>query len=623
MKSCIVCDAIIEDNAIFCDACGALQDADRKKENDSDEDSDESTAPETTLEDSDENSAAEETTETKAEDATSPTPAKGTVPSPLDDLIPSPLPTIPSVDQDSMAPPAPIEFASTKPTPAQEGNDTIPEGEGAGSLDDDAVPTPITLEGEGISVDISNTGEGVPVSESDSEDVIKNIMASETVQREQSPVSSISQDTGPVPLPIGSAETQSTRPVLVAVLMGLFFLCLATWFVSNENRTYEASMANSGSGAEEKHNTLALGEATLVVTGSANATVRLNGQALGKVPFTGKITPGTHALAVGQEGFETQKKNFTVKKGEKYELAVSLIEVAKGMAWVPQGPFFRGCDPDKDAFCQRYRSEQPGRRINLDGFYIDKTEVTVADYRRCVAAGKCIPKGLSNYTGPVNRQGVPSYVYSEMCNWNQKGRDKHPLNCVTWYEGEQYCQWQGKHLPTEAQWEKAARGTTASLYPWGNADPSCHFAVIKVGSNACSQKQTWNVGAKPEGQSPFGVMDMVGNVSEWVWDRFSAGYYAQAPSKNPTGPGAGFKRGIRGGAWSSVHTSGELRASYRWRRPPTFRSPAIGFRCAKPGVGGAPIIVEPADLPVESQVPVKPATPVKLKGAQGAATTAP
>ena len=94
-----------------------------------------------------------------------------------------------------------------------------------------------------------------------------------------------------------------------------------------------------------------------------------------------------------QDGFETQKKNFTVKKGEKYELAVSLIEVAKGMAWVPQGPFFRGCDPAKDAFCQRYRSEQPGRRINLDGFYIDKTEVTVADYQRCVAAGKCIPKG--------------------------------------------------------------------------------------------------------------------------------------------------------------------------------------------------------------------------------------
>ena len=88
---------------------------------------------------------------------------------------------------------------------------------------------------------------------------------------------------------------------------GTLFLCLATWFVSNENRTYEASMANSGSGAEEKHNTLALGEATLVVTGSANATV-LNGQALGKVPFTGKITPGTHALAVGQDGFETQKK---------------------------------------------------------------------------------------------------------------------------------------------------------------------------------------------------------------------------------------------------------------------------------------------------------------------------
>jgi hypothetical protein len=103
-------------------------------------------------------------------------------------------------------------------------------------------------------------------------------------------------------------------------------------------------------------------------------------------------------------------------------------------------------------------------------------------------------------------------------------------------------------------------------------------------------------------------MDMVGNVSEWVWDRYSPIYYAQAPSKNPIGPAAGFQRGIRGGAWSSVHTSGELRTSYRWRRPPTYRSLAIGFRCAKPGAGAAEIIpqmpaVQPSTAPVRKVVP--------------------
>jgi len=246
---------------------------------------------------------------------------------------------------------------------------------------------------------------------------------------------------------------------------------------------------------------------------------------------------------------------------------------------------------EKDAYCTRYRSEQPGRQLNLDGFYMDKTEVTVSQYATCVEAGKCTANWLQTYTGKVNAQGVPTYSKSDMCNWGRRGRDNHPVNCVTWYEADQYCQWQEKHLPTEAQWEKAARGSEGILYPWGNAEPSCHFAVIKVGNNACSQKQTWDVGKKEDGRSPYGVMDMVGNVSEWVWDRFSSGYFAQAPSQNPTGPNAGFQRGIRGGAWSSVHTAGELRSSYRWRRPPTFRSPAIGFRCAKPGHGKAPVIV--------------------------------
>ena len=134
--------------------------------------------------------------------------------------------------------------------------------------------------------------------------------------------------------------------------------------------------------------------------------------------------------------------------------------------------------------------------------------------------------------------------------------------------------------------------------------------------------------------------DMVGNVSEWVWDRYSAGFYAQAPSKNPVGPNAGFQRGIRGGAWSSIHTSGELRTSYRWRRPPTFRSLAIGFRCAKPAPGQASVIPQegavedmnkaapgasvPAAKPVNNAQPMpasKVPKPVKPAGPASAAPT--
>tara|TARA_B100000683_G_scaffold235576_1_gene239465 strand:+ start:215 stop:2131 length:1917 start_codon:yes stop_codon:yes gene_type:complete len=604
-----VCGALIEDNAIFCDACGALQESnpstgsEEKVDEETDStpmDADSSEASEAPATDSASDEVVEEDTE---EDSASNVDADNStlVPPPIDELIPAELPELPKVSGASMAPPAPIEFAAPKPvsTIPQPANQVGSDGQA------DTSPPPISYEGDAFT-------DSVPPEERTAEETAALLEGAPDAPGDgDTPLAGPPENTGE--LSLLTDNEPSTRSALVAVLTGLLFLCLATWLVARDNQAYEIErrMDSQGENALEK---LDLGEVTVEVKGTADAEVFIDGQRLGRIPLSRKVTAGAHVLKVSKRNFEPQQKEFTVKKGEKFEIEVTLTEVASGMAWVESGSFYRGCDVQKDAYCYRYRSEQPGRQIELDGFYIDKTEVTVAEYGECVKAGACVPNGLQAYTGPVNRLGVPTYLKSDMCNWGQAGRDNHPLNCVTWYEADQYCQWSGKDLPTEAQWEKAARGQKGSLYPWGNAEPSCHFAVIKVGNKACSQKQTWDVGKKPEGQSPYGVMDMVGNVSEWVWDRYSAGFYAQAPSKNPVGPNAGFQRGIRGGAWSSIHTSGELRTSYRWRRPPTFRSLAIGFRCAKPAPGKTSVIPRENAAETQQQNPQGAAAPSSKSG---------
>ena len=596
MKSCHVCGALIEENAIFCDACGALQDNDSAPASEVSEESatdSEPDAPETEPSEGgeanpEEEPASADSDEPETEEAAAvasnedDSPAERAVPPPVDELIPEALPEMPKVSKGTMAPPAPIEFAaprpvSTVPQPAQ------PENDLEESMDD-TVPPPISYEGDSFTDSVPPEPATV-AEDADAADELDDLH------------SEISGE-----LRLVSEPEPSSRPALVAVLLGLLMLCVATWIVAQDNKAYELQQRAEQEGANPMER-FDLGDVTLQVSGTEGAEVALDGQVIGRSPLSRKINAGTHVLVVSQRGFEPQRTEFTVKNGEKYVAEARLTETAVGMAWVESGSFFRGCELQKDAFCYRYRSEQPGRQIELDGFYIDETEVTVGAYNKCVEAGACVPNGLQSYTGPFNSLGVPTYLKSDMFYWGQPGRDEHPLNCVTWYEADQYCQWAGKDLPTEAQWEKAARGEKGRLYPWGNAEPSCHFAVIKVGNKACSQKQTWDVGRKADGKSPYGVMDMVGNVSEWVWDRFSAGYYAQAPSKNPTGPNAGFQRGIRGGAWSSVHTSGELRTSYRWRRPPTFRSLAIGFRCVKPAPGQPSVIAREPEAATGLQRP--------------------
>jgi formylglycine-generating enzyme required for sulfatase activity len=235
-------------------------------------------------------------------------------------------------------------------------------------------------------------------------------------------------------------------------------------------------------------------------------------------------------------------------------LVAALPEIEKemrrtGMVPVPAGEFLMGSeDGDND--------EKPVHRVYLDAFYIDKYEVTVAEYGRCVQGGRCSTPGT----------GVG-------CNWGQGGREDHPINCVDWNQAETYCEWAGKRLPPEAEWERAARGTDGRKYPWGDQwDSSKANAESRIG-------RTTSVGSYSSGVSPYGVHDMAGNVWEWVQDWYDRNYYQRGFSRNPKGPDSGSLRVLRGGSWGSF--PGNARTSARGRSVPGTRYYDGGFRCAR------------------------------------------
>ncbi len=215
------------------------------------------------------------------------------------------------------------------------------------------------------------------------------------------------------------------------------------------------------------------------------------------------------------------------------------------MVSVPAGEFWMGCHAT-DSEC--VGDEKPGRMVYLDAFKIDKTEVTVDAYAACVNAGICSAPDTTS-----------QYCVTEHNNWGKSGRDNHPVNCVDWFQADAYCRWGGKQLPTEAQWEKAARGTDGRIYPWGNKVASCTHAVMDDGGQGCGTNLSNSVGSKPAGASPYGALDMSGNVWEWTADWYDSGYDASSPSRNPTGPSSGSDRVFRGGGFNNK--AAYLRAS--------------------------------------------------------------
>lgn len=222
------------------------------------------------------------------------------------------------------------------------------------------------------------------------------------------------------------------------------------------------------------------------------------------------------------------------------------------MVYVPAGDFSMGSVSGED-------DERPLHTVYLDAFWIDKTEVTNAQYAQCVAAGGC--------TVPFKTTSGSHDFYF----WNSSFAD-FPVVYVDWQQARAYCLWAGRDLPSEAQWEKAARGPDGNTYPWGNDSPDPALANYE----GSFLRDTTPVGSYPEGAGLYGSLDMAGNVWEWVADWYGA--YPSGTVSNPAGPTTGDYRVLRGGAFSDSKTS--IRSADRLKIHPNHSDLNIGFRCA-------------------------------------------
>ncbi len=238
------------------------------------------------------------------------------------------------------------------------------------------------------------------------------------------------------------------------------------------------------------------------------------------------------------------------------------------MIAVAPGRFTMGCEREHERECEN--DELPDRRIELGGFALDRHEVSWAEYRVCEAAGACPEPDIDTcwvWTGQRLDLGAP--LPEAMLAGD------HPVVCVSWIEAANYCDAVGKRLPSEAEWERAARGLDGRRYPWGDRAPSCSQAVM----SGCSDFGE-AVGSRPAGASPSGALDMAGNVAEWVFDWWDAHSYRNlAPGRDPLGVWQGEVRVVRGGSFYSGPS--DLRASYRYGIEPDARTSLVGFRCAR------------------------------------------
>jgi formylglycine-generating enzyme required for sulfatase activity/serine/threonine protein kinase len=259
----------------------------------------------------------------------------------------------------------------------------------------------------------------------------------------------------------------------------------------------------------------------------------------------------------------------------------------EGMVAIPGGSFFMGSDDG-------LALERPAHQVELASYCIDRFEATVERYKACSDAGRCKRAGTSNAWADISDK--ERKAFDPLCNARDpEGRAHHPVNCVDWEMADKFCREEGKRLPSEAEWEFAARGPDGRKYPWGDDDPTAEFL------NACgSECMRWGllngveeramygaddgfpntapVGSFPRGASRYGVEDVVGNVWEWVADYF--GTYSKEEQRQPTGPATGDERVIRGGAWNGGFAAW-VRPTFRYKDAPTKRSYGIGFRCAR------------------------------------------
>jgi serine/threonine-protein kinase len=219
-----------------------------------------------------------------------------------------------------------------------------------------------------------------------------------------------------------------------------------------------------------------------------------------------------------------------------------------------------------------YGSEEPVHTVALDGYWIDHTEITNAHYRKCVEVGECA-------TPMTCQRGEPTF--------EDMSKKDHPVVCVDWYAAQAYCAWAGGRLPTEAEWEYAAKGPEGGIFPWGDdfdgerlnyCDVNCPLYGVEDKEYDDGYVKTAPVGSYENGVSWCGALEMAGNVREWVHDW--GDQYFFGPLSNPTGPDTGEFKVIRGGDWHEL--ASWARTSARPGAEPHFSSDYLGFRCVVP-----------------------------------------
>ena len=271
--------------------------------------------------------------------------------------------------------------------------------------------------------------------------------------------------------------------------------------------------------------------------------------------------------------------------------------VISTMVYVPAGAFVRGTSQARvrqlqAQFGDYFTGESPQRSVYLNAYYIDRTEVTNRQYAQFLHAIGTAGHQYRHADEPPDKKHTPTYWRDPRLNG-----PTHPVTGVDWYDAYAYCHWAGKWLPTEAQWEKAARGAHGQAYPWGDEWVASYSRNLEstFGDPVLSEKHwlhvlghlnlnalqtlTQPVASFPPGVSPYGAHDMAGNLWEWCQDSYHQAAYRSASTRNPMGPPPSPYKVLRGGAWSSHR--GKVRAAYRNYDLLTDRHLEIGFRCVR------------------------------------------